>query len=82
MVQNSYLKKVQDRAKIILKCSQRDDFLTIDAQHKALGAVTLLSLAKHRDFEHDHNFFPKSFVPCQNEEEPVDCTMELWSLVI
>lgn len=45
-VQNSYLKKVQDWAKIILKHSQRDGFLTIDAQHKALGAVTLLSLTE------------------------------------
>lgn len=50
--------------------------------HKALGAVTLLSLAKHRDLECDHNFFPESFVPYQNEEEPEDCTMELWSFVI
>lgn len=57
-------------------------FFTSDAQHKALGAVTLLSLAKHRDSEHDHNFFPKSFFLCQNEEDPEDCTMELWSLVI
>lgn len=58
-VQNSYLKKVQDWAKIILKHSQRDGFLTIDAQHKALGAVTLLSLTKYRDFKCDHNFFLK-----------------------
>ena len=80
-LQNSYLQNVRDWAKIILKHSQREDILTVDAQHKALGAVTLLSLAKHRDYEHDHNFFPKNCVLCPNGEKYEDCAKQLWLLV-
>lgn len=68
-LQNSYLQNVQDWAKIILKHSQREDILTVDAQHK----VTLLSSAKHRDCEHDHKLFPKNCVPCPNREKSEDC---------
>lgn len=35
-----------------------EGILSVDAQHKAQGAVTWLSSAKHRDYENDHHFIP------------------------
>lgn len=47
-LQNSYLQNVHDWAKIILKHSQREDTLVVDAQHRALGAINFAFFGQTR----------------------------------